>query len=95
MLGLRSLTPETFHRCVPTQLPGFMIYRSPKSPTKSNLELERPKPNASKVQKPGVLGGSWVIITGVISPTIGVITITIVTLLITLLIPNPEPPSRP
>ena len=38
-----------------------------------------------------VLGGSWVVISGVISPVIWVITIVI--LLITLLITNHEPPS--
>ena len=38
-----------------------------------------------------LLGGSWVVISGVISPLIWVITI--VTLLITPLIPNHEPPS--
>ena len=39
-----------------------------------------------------VLGGSWVVISGVISPLIWVITIVI--LLITLLITTHEPPSR-
>ena len=46
-------------------------------------------------QKPAakpLLGGSWVVISGVISPLIWVITI--VTLLITPLITNHEPPSR-
>ena len=40
-----------------------------------------------------ILGGSWVVINGVISPLIGVITI--VTLLISPLITAHEPPSRP
>ena len=40
----------------------------------------------------GVLGGSWVVISGVISPLIWVISI--VTLLITPLITTHEPPSR-
>ena len=40
---------------------------------------------------PSVLGGSWVVITGVVSPLIWVITI--VTLLITPLITNHEPPK--
>ena len=39
-----------------------------------------------------ILGGSWVVINGVISPLIWVITIVI--LLITLLITTHEPPSR-
>ena len=39
-----------------------------------------------------LLGGSWVVISGVISPLI--LVITIVTLLITPLIPTYEPPSR-
>ena len=39
-----------------------------------------------------ILGGSWVVISGVISPLIWVITI--VTLLITPLITTHEPPSR-
>ena len=40
----------------------------------------------------GVLGGSWVVISGVISPVLRVINIVI--LLITLLITNHEPPSK-
>ena len=40
----------------------------------------------------GLLGGSWVVISGVISPLMQVRTI--VTLLITLLITTHEPPSR-
>ena len=45
------------------------------------------------VQLPGgLLGGSWVVISRVISPLIGVITI--VTLVITPLITTREPPSR-
>ena len=39
----------------------------------------------------GLLGGSWVVISGAISPLIGVITI--VTLLISPLITTHEPPS--
>ena len=39
-----------------------------------------------------ILGGSWVVISRVISPLIGLITI--VTLLITSLITTHEPPSR-
>ena len=39
-----------------------------------------------------LLGGSWVVINGVISPPIGVITI--VTLIITPLITTHEPPSK-
>ena len=39
-----------------------------------------------------LLGGSWVVISGVTSPLIWVVTI--VTLLITLLITTHEPPSR-
>ena len=42
---------------------------------------------------PGMLGGSWVVISGVMSPLIWVITI--VTLLITPLITAHEPPSGP
>ena len=41
----------------------------------------------------GLLGGSWVVISGVTSPLTWVISI--VTLLITLLITSHEPPSRP
>ena len=41
----------------------------------------------------GLLGGSWVVIRGAISPLIWVIVI--VTLLITPLITTHEPPSRP
>ena len=40
-----------------------------------------------------LLGGSWVVISGVISPQIWVIAI--VTLLVTPLITNHEPPSKP
>ena len=40
-----------------------------------------------------LLGGSWVVISGVIRPLIWVITI--VTILITLLITTHEPPSKP
>ena len=53
----------------------------------------------------GILGGSWVVISGVISPLIWVISIvillvtlliiSIVILLVTLLIATHEPPSRP
>ena len=43
-------------------------------------------------QSLGLLGGSWVVISGVISPLIWVITI--VTLLITPLITTHEPPSN-
>ena len=39
-----------------------------------------------------VLGGSWVVITGIISPLIWVISV--VTLLITLLVASLEPPSQ-
>ena len=42
--------------------------------------------------RPCILGGSWVVISGVISPLLWVISI--VTLLITLLITTHEPPSR-
>ena len=43
----------------------------------------------------GLLGGSWVVVSGVISPLIwGISFICIVTLLITLLITAHEPPSR-
>ena len=51
----------------------------------SNLEPPNDKFRAS------LLGGSWVVISRVISPLIGVISI--VTLLITPLIPTHEPPS--
>ena len=40
-----------------------------------------------------VVGGSWVVISGVASPSVRIITIVI--LLITLLITNHEPPSKP
>ena len=46
----------------------------------------------SDVSVKGLLGGSWVVISGVISPLIWVITI--VTLLIGPLITTHEPPSR-
>ena len=39
-----------------------------------------------------ILGGSWVVISGVLSPLIWVITV--VTLLLTPFITTPEPPSR-
>ena len=45
-----------------------------------------------KVGLRGLLGGSWVVISGVISPLIWVLSI--VPLLITLLITTHEPPSR-
>ena len=41
-----------------------------------------------------LLGGSWVVISGVISPLICVIVIIVVTLIITPLITTHEPPSR-
>ena len=41
----------------------------------------------------GLLGGSWVVISSVITPLMGLIAI--VTLLITPLITTHEPPSRP
>ena len=47
---------------------------------------------AYTTSRKSVLGGSWVVISGVISPLIGVITI--VTLIITTLITNHEPPSN-
>ena len=45
------------------------------------------------LRQPALLGGSWVVINGVISPLMGVITI--VTLILTPLITTHEPPSRP
>ena len=55
--------------------------------------LSRLWPSARTVRvRRRVLGGSWVVISGVISPLSRVITI--VTLLITLLISTHEPPSR-
>ena len=47
---------------------------------------------SSWVFRHALLGGSWVVVSGVISPLIGVIIIA--TLLITLLITTHEPPSR-
>ena len=49
------------------------------------------EPQNSKPTRPSLLGGSWVVISGVISPLIWVITI--VTLLITPLKTTHEPPS--
>ena len=62
----------------------FVRRRSP-VPVKGTVIMARPAMP--------LLGGSWVVISGVISPLIRVITI--VTLLITPLISTHEPPSRP
>ena len=53
--------------------------------------MQAPESFASAVGKARLLGGSWVVISGVISPLRWVITI--VTLLITPLITTHEPPS--
>ena len=69
----------------------------PKAPSISTEKYTPIKPiliaTAPVQGKLTLLGGTWVVISGVISPLIWVITI--VLLLITLLITTPEPPSIP
>ena len=74
-----------------------MQAESPNSATRtlSFKTLPKPKsPHSAKIQTlKALLGGSWAVISWVISPLIWVMTLVI--LLITLLITTHEPPIRP
>ena len=93
---LQEILSGSFRESGSTRDLGFRVYRVPRDCTTPSLrnkpERFRLAPGSGKQPFRGLLGGSWVIIGGVTSPLIWVISI--VTLRITLLITTHEPPSR-